>query len=85
MLMNPQKFKDLIKDENLSELIRTRDELIDWIRDYEESKRKGYDVVMTPDPEIFYKYNHLYLIEVCRLICENADGEVLDLTEISEE
>ena len=73
MLMTPKMYVDSLKDKSISEMIRTRDKLIEDMREYEDTIRKGYDVVMTPDPLIIYKNNYMCLIEVCRLICENID------------
>lgn len=72
-------YVDSLKGKNISEMVRTRDELIDDMRKYEDAIRKGYDVVMTPDPIIIYRNNYLCLIEVCKMICENVDGDVLNL------
>lgn len=72
-------YVDSLKGKNISEMVRTRDELIDEMREYEDAIRKGYDVVMTPDPITIYLNNYLCLIEVCKMICENVDGDVLDL------
>ena len=71
MLMTPKMYVDSLKDASISEMIRTRDKLIDDMREYEDAIRKGYDVVMTPDPIIIYRNNCLCLIEVCRLIHDN--------------
>ena len=79
MLMTPKMYVDSLKDKSISEMIRTRDELIDDMREYEDAIRKGYDVVMTPDPIIIYKNNYMCLIEVCRLIHENIDDSGLEL------
>lgn len=72
-------YVDSLKGKNISEMVRTRDELIDEMREYEDAIRKGYDVVMTPDPITIYLNNYLCLIEVCKMICENVDGDVLNL------
>ena len=50
MLMTPKMYADSLKDASISEMIRTRDKLIDDMREYEDAIRKGYDMVMTPDP-----------------------------------
>lgn len=79
--MTPEMYKKFLKDSSIAEMIRARDKLIEDMKEYEDAIRKGYDVVMTPDPLTVYKNNYLCLIEVCRLICENVDGQFLDLNQ----
>ena len=50
-------------------LIDERNKLIKSIRQYDETKEKGYDFgPQCPDHHTIYMFDHLYLAEVCKLI-----------------
>ena len=78
MLIDPEMYKEMLVDAKLPVLINARDELIGRIRDYEDTKRRGYDMDMIPDPFSVYENDCLCLIEVLRLICDKIDYESFD-------
>ena len=68
MSTNPKHYALQIKGMSLAELIKERNSLMDDIREIEEGICD--DDIDVLDPQITYHYNHLYLVEVCRLIGE---------------
>ena len=68
MSTNPKYYALQIKGMSLAELIKERNSLMDDIREIEEGI--CVDDIDVLDPQITYHYNHLYLVEVCRLIGE---------------
>lgn len=68
MSTNPKYYALQIKGMSLAELIKERNSLMDDIREIEEGICD--DDIDVLDPQITYHYNHLYLVEICRLIGE---------------
>lgn len=68
MNTNPKYYALQIKGMSLAELIEERNRLISENREIEEGMCD--DDIFVLDPQITYHYNHLYLVEVCRLIGE---------------
>ena len=78
MMINPKTYSQSIRNENLTELKKERNRLIEEIREYENAMYDDNIVMISnPDPETIYLNNHLYLAEVCRLIGERlSDGDL---------
>ena len=71
MMIDPKIYSQSIRNENLTELKKERNRLIEEIREYENAMYDDNIVMISnPDPETIYLNNHLYLAEVCRLIGE---------------
>ena len=81
MMIDPKIYSQSIRNENLTELKKERNRLIEEIMEYENALDDD-NIFMTgnPDPETIYLNNHLYLAEVCKLI-----GERLSHGDINEE
>ena len=73
MSTNPKYYALQIKGMSLAELIKERNSLMDDIREIEEGICD--DDIDVLDPQITYRYNHLYLVEVCRRIGEMSVQE----------
>ena len=71
MMIDPTTFKESLKDESLTEIIKARDSIIKEIQEYEREEPSD-DIVITsdPDPETIYYCNLSYLSEICDLIQE---------------
>ena len=78
MMIDPKIYSKSIRNENLTELKKERNRLIEEIREYENAMYDDNIVMISnPDPETIYLNNHLYLAEVCRLIGERlSDGDL---------
>ena len=76
--MIQKTYSQSIRNENLTELKKERNRLIEEIREYENAMYDDNIVMISnPDPETIYLNNHLYLAEVCRLIGERlSDGDL---------
>jgi hypothetical protein len=77
-MIDPKIYSQSIRNENLTELKKERNRLIEEIREYENAMYDDNIVMISnPDPETIYLNNHLYLAEVCRLIGERlSDGDL---------
>ena len=78
MMIDPKIYSESIRNENLTELKKERNRLIEEIREYENAMDDD-NIFMSgnPDPETICLNNHLYLAEVCRLIGERlSDGDL---------
>ena len=78
MMIDPKIYSQSIRNENLTELKKERNRLIEEIREYDNAMYDNNIVMISnPDPETIYLNNHLYLAEVCRLIGERlSDGDL---------
>ena len=78
MMIDPKTYSQSIRNENLTELKKERNRLIEEIREYENAMYDDNIVMISnPDPETIYLNNHLYLAEVCKLIGERlSDGDL---------
>ena len=78
MMIDPKIYSQSIRNENLTELKKERNRLIEEIREYENAMYDDNIVMISnPDPETIYLNNHLYLAEVCKLIGERlSDGDL---------
>ncbi len=70
-MIDPKIYSQSIRNENLTELKKERNRLIEEIREYDDAIDDD-NIFMSgnPDPETIYLNNHLYLAEVCMLIGE---------------
>ena len=77
-MINPKIYSQSIRNENLTELKKERNRLIEEIREYENAMYDDNIVMISnPDPETICLNNHLYLAEVCKLIGERlSDGDL---------
>ena len=78
MMIDPKTYSQSIRNENLTELKKERNRLIEEIREYENAMYDDNIVMISnPDPETICLNNHLYLAEVCKLIGERlSDGDL---------
>lgn len=72
MMIDPKTFRKGLENAHLNKIIRERDSIIREIRRYEKGKIPEEDYCMSPSPKTIYKYNQLYLAEVCYLIYEKS-------------
>ena len=75
MMVTAKMYRKQLKDADIAEIIKTRDFLIDEIREYEDAKSKGCEVLMCPDPFALYLNNHECLIEISKMILERITSE----------
>ena len=69
-MIDPTTFREAYKNAPLEEIIKERDKLIREIRRYEKGKIPEEDYCMDPSPEVIYRMNNAYLVELCYLIIE---------------
>ena len=77
MMISPKTFIEEYKDKNYAELLPIRDRLIRSIRRFE---KQTYDKRMDglcPAPEVQYQMHLQYLGELCKLICEKYNEEIV--------
>jgi len=72
MMIHPEGYIDMIKDKSYENLLKERDVLIARICEFEESMDKPKDErwLISPDPEVVYQCNLMYLAKLCELIQE---------------
>ena len=70
MMIDPKTFREAYKNATLEEIIKERDKLMREIRRYEKGKIPEEDYCMDPSPEVIYRMNNAYLVELCYLIIE---------------
>ena len=79
MMMSPEMYVELNKDEPIEEIIKIRDELIDNIKDLEKivfSKDRNSDEWnFHPGPDVRYQVNLEYLSQICILLSEKYNAE----------
>ena len=79
MMIAPETFVNMHKDETYEELLELRDELIDEIIEFEESTGAVSEILIMPSPDVIYQMNLEYLGKLCELISEKyrqkRDGE----------
>ena len=69
-MIDPKTFREAYKNATLEEIIKERDKLMREIRRYEKGKIPEEDYCMDPSPEVIYRMNNAYLVELCYLIIE---------------
>ncbi len=72
MMISPGVYIDGFKDADYNTLIKERDELINFIVDFEKKEkagdRSGSEWMMMPSPDVQYQMNLEYLAELCKLM-----------------
>lgn len=82
MMMSPEMYVELNRDEPIEEIIKIRDELIDNIKNLEKivfsKDRSSEEWNFHPGPDVRYQVNLEYLSQICVLLSEkyNAKYEV---------
>ena len=74
-MIDPETFKESLRHESLTEIIKERDKIIREIRKYEKGKIPEEDFCMDPSPDVVYYCNLSYLSEICDLIQEKMYEE----------
>ena len=75
MMIDPEIFKESLRDESLTEVIKVRDRLIKQIQEYEREGPAETDISVDPGPDVVYYCNLSYLSEICDLIQEKLHEE----------
>ena len=76
-MISPESFIEFeCKDKSYKELLKTRDSLIREVRAFEKGKTSS-EIMMDPSPEVIYQMNLEYLGELCKLISEKYNTEVV--------
>lgn len=79
MMMSPEMYVELYRDEPIEKIIKIRDELIDNIKDLEKivfSKERSSDEWnFHPGPDVRYQVNLEYLSQICILLSEKYNAE----------
>ena len=65
------------KDKSYKDLLKMREELLEEIYDFEKGKISPESRMINPSPEVIYQMNLDYLGELCKLISETYNSEVL--------
>ena len=77
-MLSPEAFIEFqCKGKSYQELLTVRDELIEEIYRFENGKNPTEARNITPSPEVKYQMNLLYLGELCKLISETYNREVV--------
>ena len=79
MMIPPKDYIASLKDKSYLELIKCRDKLIQYLRDYEEKEMAGDrsdpEWLCHPSPEVRYQMSFEYLAELCQLMHERYNEE----------
>ena len=79
MMMSPEMYVELNRNEPIEDIIKIRDELIDNIKDLEKivfSKDRSSDEWnFHPGPDVRYQVNLEYLSQICILLSEKYNAE----------
>ena len=77
-MIDPKSFIEFeCKGKSFQELLTVRDELLEAIYRFEKGKIPAEARNYTPSPEVIYQMNLLYLGELCKLISETYNSEVV--------
>ena len=74
-MIDPETFKESLRHESLTEIIKERDKIIREIRKYEKGKIPEEEFYRDPGPDVVYYCNLSYLSEICDLIQEKMYEE----------
>ena len=78
-MISPEAYVIGLKDADYETLIEERNELIDFIREFEEKEKAGdrsvTEWMMMPSPEVQYHLNLQYLSELCKFMAEKYNKE----------
>ena len=77
MMISPSMFVEEYKDKKYAELLSVRDRLIRDIRRFEKQTYDKRLDGMCPSPDVRYQMNLRYLGELCKLICEKYNEEIV--------
>lgn len=76
MMISPENYIDMIKNNSYYNLLKERDCLIREIRRFEKDKDKSSkELMMEPSPEVQYQMNLQYLAKLCQLISETYNRD----------
>lgn len=79
MMISPSMYVEKLKDAEYTDLIAAREELLAFIRDYEEKEiagdRSGHEWGVHPQPVVMYQMYLEYLGELCRVMKEKYNTE----------
>ncbi len=79
MMIPPEDYIAGLKNKSYPELIKSRDKLIQYLRDYEEKEMAGDrsdpEWYCHPLPSVRYQVYFEYLAELCRLMHERYNEE----------
>ena len=76
MMISPDLYRDEKQTKTYEELIKEKDKLVKYIRDFEINKIPMDDYLMNPSPEVIYQCNLEYLSELCILIKEKFNKKL---------
>lgn len=70
MMISPEVYIDGIKHKSFDELLKERESLLEKIREFEDAigQPKNDKWLISPDPEVVYQCNLMYLAKLCELI-----------------
>ena len=81
MMIDPSTYIEGRKNDSFEQLIKTRDELIESIKDLEkivyEKEKMGPAWGIHPGPDVKYQIYLEYLSELCKLIKEKYNTEIV--------
>ncbi len=77
-MISPEAFIEFeCKDKSYKELLKIREELLKSIHDFENSDISQEAMLICPSPDVVYQMNLEYLGELCKLISETYNREVV--------
>ncbi|MCR5736591.1 MAG: hypothetical protein K6G64_02955 [Eubacterium sp.] len=81
MMISPEVYVEMLKDYSLEELIEERDELIEEMKALEEKvfsgDRTSEEWQIVPTPEVRYQESLEYVAEICKLLHEKYNKEIV--------
>ncbi|MCR5690445.1 MAG: hypothetical protein K6G71_09375 [Clostridiales bacterium] len=78
MMISPESFIEFeCKGKSYKELLKIRDELLESVYDFEKGRISSEEKMIMPSPEVVYQMNLEYLGELCKLIAETYNQEVV--------
>ena len=76
-MISPETFIEFeCKGKSYKELLKIRDDLLRDVRAFEKGKTSS-EITMHPSPEVIYQVHLEYLGELCKLIAEKYNSEVV--------
>lgn len=79
MMISPGGYIDELKDADYNTLIEERNQLIDFIVDFEGKEkagdRSGEEWMIMPSPDVQYQVHLEYLAELCKLMHEKYNED----------
>ena len=77
MMISPDTFVDQHKNKSYRELLNVRDELIESLREYENSSKTEASFLVEPSPDVVYQCHLEYLGKLCPLIADKFSEEYI--------